>query len=155
MWIYAGPRHRQLVESYLFLFGDRNLEAYLIPWGGSNIPPRRQSCVLFLRRWYFQFDVIPIKCFHPIFIFLSFDVSVSSSKQLHLSHTVKLISKKEKWLEKTQNSTSGNSGVATSSNLPASLPKQFSQIMNSYECISLRGIIKETRLCMPSQRSSW
>lgn len=32
----------------------RNMEAdYLIPWGGSNIPPGGWNCVCFLRRCYF------------------------------------------------------------------------------------------------------
>lgn len=31
----------------------RNMGAYLIPWGGSNILPGGWNCVCFLRRCYF------------------------------------------------------------------------------------------------------
>ena len=53
IWISAGPGHRQLVQSYLFLLGEGNVDTYLVPWGGSNIPPGGWSCVCFLRRHYF------------------------------------------------------------------------------------------------------
>lgn len=79
IWVSERPGRRHLVKSSLFLLGNGNIEAYLIPWGRVIVYLIDGVVYTFSEGGIFGW-VLPIKYFHPISILLSPDVHFNSSK---------------------------------------------------------------------------